>query len=89
MPPGTTKQSRTKARRTQQRRAFLFDHHSDQPSRLYRDFGKYIRERRIQLGLTQDTVAAQVSISRGYLSQIEAGQRQTLDTRFRGCDVRL
>ena len=76
MPPKTTKQSKTQARRTDARRAFLFDHHSDQASQLYRNFGKQIRERREKVGLTQTELAKEASISRGYLSQIEAGQRQ-------------
>jgi ribosome-binding protein aMBF1 (putative translation factor) len=76
MPPKTTKQSKTQARRTETRRAFLFDHHSDQASQLYRHFGKQIRDRREKRGLTQTELAKQASISRGYLSQIEAGQRQ-------------
>jgi len=76
MPAKITKQSSTQARRTKTRRAFLFDHHSDQVSQLYRHFGKQIRERREKIGLTQTELAKEVSISRGYLSQIEAGQRQ-------------
>jgi DNA-binding XRE family transcriptional regulator len=76
MPQKTTKQSKTQARRTDARRAFLFDHHSDQASQLYRRFGKQIRERREKVELTQTELAKEVSISRGYLSQIEAGQRQ-------------
>lgn len=76
MPPKTTKQSNAQARRTEARRAFLFDHHSDQGYQLYRYFGKRIRVRRNELGLTQDSLAEQASISRGYLSQIEGGQRQ-------------
>jgi ribosome-binding protein aMBF1 (putative translation factor) len=68
MPPKTTKQSKAQARRTNARRAFLFDHHSDQGYQLYRYFGKRIRERRDELGLTQTSLAEQTSISRGYLS---------------------
>lgn len=88
MPPGTTKQSRTKARRTQQRRAFLFVDAS-QRDKFYAVFGRQVRELREQQGLTQEVLAEMAGIDRSYLSQIEAGQRQTLDTRFRGCDVRL
>ena len=76
MPPKTTKQSATKARRTTPRRAFSFDHHSDQTARLYRNFGKQIREQREQQGLTQTELAAKAAISRGYLSQVETGRRQ-------------
>src|SRR5512147_1679881 len=76
MPQKTTKQSNAQARRKEARRAFLFDHHSDQASQLYRHFGKKIRERREAVGLTQTELAKEASISRGYLSQIEAGQRQ-------------
>jgi DNA-binding XRE family transcriptional regulator len=76
MPPKTTKQSKTQARRDNARRAFLFDHHSDQTNQLYRYFGKRIRERRDELGFTQTSLAEHASISRGYLSQIETGQRQ-------------
>jgi DNA-binding XRE family transcriptional regulator len=76
MPRTTTQSAASKARRKEARRAFLFDHHSDQPSQLYRHFGKQIRERREKAGLTQTELAKEVSISRGYLSQIEAGQRQ-------------
>ena len=76
MPPRTIKQSKTEARRKAPRRAFSFDHHGDQTKQLYRDFGKRVRERRDQLELNQTELAAKASISRGYLSQIEAGQRQ-------------
>ena len=76
MPPKTTKQSKTKARRKEARRAFLFVHSSDQLDRFYIEFGKNIRELRQQQGLTQTDLARKALISRGYLAQIEAGQRR-------------
>jgi DNA-binding XRE family transcriptional regulator len=75
MPQKTTKQSKTQARRTDARRAFLSvnDRTRDQ---LYAAFGKRVRELRLQQGLTQEELAAQAGISRTYLAQIEAGQRR-------------
>ena len=75
MPTKTTKQSKTQARRTEARRAFSFVHSSDQLDRFYGDFGKRIRELRQQQGFTQTGLAQKAQISRGYLAQIEAGQR--------------
>ena len=72
----TTKQSNLQARRKSTRRAFSFVHSSDQADRFYRDFGKRIRELREQQSLTQTELAEKAMISRGYLSQIEAGQRR-------------
>jgi len=76
MPHKTTKQSKTQARRTQARRAFSFVHSSDQLNRFYSDFGKRVRELRQQQGFTQTGLAQKAHISRGYLAQIEAGQRR-------------
>src|SRR5512136_2131094 len=76
MPLKTTKQSKTQARRTETRRAFLFVHSSDQLDRFYSDFGKRIRALRQQQGYTQTSLAQKAQISRGYLTQIEAGQRR-------------
>jgi DNA-binding XRE family transcriptional regulator len=75
MPPKTTKQSNTQARRTETRRAFLFVNDRTQ-SQFYAMFGKRVRELRLQQGLTQEALAAQAGISRTYLAQIEAGQRR-------------
>ncbi len=38
------------------------------------EFGKRVRDRRIEEGLTQEKLAQAVGISRNYLSQIERGQ---------------
>ena len=76
MPPKTTKQSRTQARRKEARRAFLFVHSSDQLDRFYGGFGRRVRKLRHQHGLTQTDLAQKTHISRGYLAQIEAGQRR-------------
>ena len=76
MPSKTTKQSKTKARRTETRRAFSFVYSSDHLERFYGDFGKRIRDLRQQQGLTQTDLAQKAQISRGYLAQIEAGQRR-------------
>ncbi len=75
MPPKTTKQSNTQARRKEARRAFLFVNDRTQ-ARFYATFGKHVRELRLQQGLTQEALAVQVGISRTYLAQIEAGQRR-------------
>ena len=75
MPPETTKQSQTQARRKAQRRAFLFVNDRLQ-DKLYADFGKRVRELREQQGLTQDALAEMAGISRPYLAQIEAGKRR-------------
>ncbi len=72
----TIKQSKTQARRTSTRRAFSFVHSSDQLNRFYSDFGKRIRELRQQQEFTQTVLAQKAQISRGYLAQIEAGQRR-------------
>jgi DNA-binding XRE family transcriptional regulator len=77
MPRATTKQSGSQARRKEMRRAFSFVHSSDQLDRFYGDLGKRIRELRQQQGLTQEDLAQKAQISRGYLAQIEAGQRRT------------
>ncbi len=76
MPLKTIKQSKTEARRTKARRAFSFVHSSDQLDHFYGDFGKRVREVRRQRGLTQTDLAQKAQISRGYLAQIEAGQRR-------------
>ncbi len=76
MPPKTTKQSKTQARRTEARRAFSFVHSSDHLGRFYAEFGKRVRDLRQQEGLTQADLAQKAQISRGYLAQIESGQRR-------------
>ena len=76
MPKTITKQSGSQARRKETRRAFSFVHSSDQLDRFYGDLGKRIRELRQQQGLTQENLAQKAQISRGYLAQIEAGQRR-------------
>jgi DNA-binding XRE family transcriptional regulator len=76
MPPKTTKQRNTQARRTEARRAFSFVHSSDQLDRFYGDLGKRIRDLRQQQELTQEDLAQKAQISRGYLAQIETGQRR-------------
>lgn len=47
------------------------------------DFGKTIRERRRQEGLSQEALAQQVGISRNYLSQIERGLATNLSWQLR------
>lgn len=42
----------------------------------YEDFGRFVRERRRQVGLNQLEVAEQLGITQPYLSRIEAGQRE-------------
>ena len=77
MPRTTTKSTASQARRKETRRAFSFVHSSDQLDRFYSDLGKRIRELRQQQGLTQEDLAQKAQVSRGYLAQIEAGQRRT------------
>lgn len=75
MPPRTTKQSESKARRTAPRRAFLFVNDRTR-DKFYADFGKRVHDLRVQQGLTQDALAEMAGISRTYLAQIEAGKRR-------------
>ena len=75
MPPKTTQHSKTKARRKTPRRAFLFVDTS-QRDKFYATFGKRVRERREQQGLTQEALAELAGVDRSYLSQVEAGQRR-------------
>ena len=75
MPPKTTKQSSTQARRTETRRAFLFVDDRLR-SDFYAVFGKRVRELRLQQGLTQEALANLAGIDRTYLAQIEAGKRR-------------
>lgn len=42
------------------------------------EFGKKVRERRVEEGLSQEKLAQAVGISRNYLSQIERGQATNL-----------
>lgn len=42
------------------------------------EFGKKVRERRMEEGLSQEKLAQAVGISRNYLSQIERGQATNL-----------
>jgi DNA-binding XRE family transcriptional regulator len=77
MPRTTTKSTASQARRKETSRAFSFVHSSDQLDRFYSVLGKRIRELRQQQGLTQENLAQKAQISRGYLAQIEAGQRRT------------
>ncbi|MDX2240045.1 MAG: helix-turn-helix transcriptional regulator [Leptolyngbyaceae cyanobacterium bins.302] len=49
------------------------------------DFGRQIRERRREEGLSQEELATQVGISRNYLSQIERGQANNLSWHVREC----
>lgn len=42
------------------------------------NFGKKVRDRRLQEGLSQEELAQKVGISRNYLSQIERGQSTNL-----------
>jgi DNA-binding XRE family transcriptional regulator len=76
MPRTTTKQGGSQARRKETRRAFSFVHSSDQLDRFYGVLGKRIRELRQQQELTQEDLAQKAQISRGYLAQIEMGQRR-------------
>ena len=75
MPPQTTRQSKINAQRDVPRWAFSFVNDGTQ-SRFYAEFGKRARELRLRQGLTQETLAKQVGISRTYLAQIEAGKRR-------------
>ncbi len=75
MPPKTTQQSQTKARRNDTRRAFLFVD-TRQRDMFYAAFGKRVRELREQQGLTQEALAEMAGVDRSYLSQVEAGQRR-------------
>ncbi len=47
------------------------------------DFGTTIRDRRRQEGLSQESLAQQVGISRNYLSQIERGRATNLSWQLR------
>ncbi|RTH04553.1 hypothetical protein CSW50_02435 [Thermus scotoductus] len=45
------------------------------------EVGKAIRQRRLELGMTQQELASRVGISRQYLTEIETGRRKpTLNT---------
>ena len=46
----------------------------------YSDIGRQLQRRRLELGLTQDQIAHQLSISTTQLSRIECGQRPSLQT---------
>ena len=61
MPPKTTKQSKTQARRTTPRRAFLFVD-DRQRKKFYADFGKRVHELRLQQGLTQEALAKMAGV---------------------------
>jgi len=52
----------------------------DEPPATYQVDGAEIRTRRIELGLSQAAVARTARISRPYLSQLEAGERNTVRT---------
>lgn len=47
-------------------------------SSLYARLGQLIRERRRELGLTQERLASQVSISRASIANIETGRQRIL-----------
>lgn len=47
------------------------------------DFGKQVRDRRIQEGWSQEELAQKIGISRNYLSQIERGQSTNLSWQVR------
>ena len=47
-----------------------------------RTFGKRVRDRRIEAGLSQEELAARVEISRNYLSQIERDEATNLSWRL-------
>ena len=59
------------------RRTLLYKHEMDQPF-LYRQIGSRIRSRRKQLGLTQETLAGQLGLSRASLANIETGRQSVL-----------
>lgn len=44
-------------------------------SSIFKTVGKNIRERRRELGMTQEELAAKAGIERSYLSNIEAGKK--------------
>lgn len=50
----------------------------DRPPPTYQVDGAAIRERRMQLGMTQVMCADAASISRSYLAEIEAGHRRRM-----------
>lgn len=41
-----------------------------------RGLGEFIRQRRIDLGMTQDDLASAIDAPRGYISQIETGNKR-------------
>lgn len=47
------------------------------------DFGKQVRDRRLQEGWSQEELAQKIGISRNYLSQIERGQSTNLSWQVR------
>lgn len=49
-----------------------------QPEQLIRVFSRNVRERRIELGLTQQELAQRMEIGQGYLSAIENGKRSPI-----------
>lgn len=52
-------------------------------SELARRFGKVLRQRRLALGLSQETLAFNTELHRTYISLLERGQRQpSLETVF-------
>lgn len=55
---------------------------------LAQDFGRFVKEARLQKGWYQDMVAARAGLAQGYYSNIELGRRKpTLLTYLKVCEV--
>jgi transcriptional regulator with XRE-family HTH domain len=51
-------------------------------------FGEFIKARRLQLNLTQYEVAAKAGTTQGFVSKVEAGEREpTVTLALKICDV--
>jgi DNA-binding XRE family transcriptional regulator len=71
MSDSETQSTRT-ARRTTKRRAVSFVENIRHP--IVAQFGAMLRERRLEMDLTQMELAAAAGLSRSYLSEVECGR---------------
>jgi len=65
-------QSNQKARRQSKRRAFSFVGNIQHPSTAR--FGAALREKRLNIGMTQSELAQLTGLNRSYISEIESGR---------------
>lgn len=54
----------------------------------YKEIGRRVRQRRLELGLTQEETAEKAGVSMSYVGQIERGEKlAALETTVRLCEV--